>query len=86
MIARIKGAGIHATGRVSGAGQGDAGGDTNRPPTMRGDSPSIYRGARGLDPELIKEIERQFGFDLPAHRFEVAAVDVLAVGGVLHIQ
>ena len=26
-----------------------------------------YRGAQGLDPEFIKEIERQFGFDKPAH-------------------
>ena len=66
MIARMKGAGIHATGRVSGAGQGDAGG-ASRPVTTRGDSSGIYRGARGIVPELIKEIERQFGFDLPAH-------------------
>ena len=67
MIARMKGSGIHATGRVSGAGQGDAGGDAGRPATTGGDSSGIYRGARGLDPDLIKEIERQFGFDLPAH-------------------
>jgi microcin C transport system permease protein len=66
MIARMKGAGIHATGRVSGAGQGDAGG-AGRPVTTRGDSSGIYRGSRGLDPELIREIERQFGFDLPPH-------------------
>ena len=26
---------------------------------------SKYRGARGLDPELVKEIERLFGFDKP---------------------
>ncbi|MBN07747.1 MAG: microcin ABC transporter permease [Rhodospirillaceae bacterium] len=26
-----------------------------------------YRGARGLDPNLIKEIEIQFGFDKPLH-------------------
>ena len=28
---------------------------------------SEYRGAKGIDPELIAEIERQFGFDKPAH-------------------
>jgi len=28
---------------------------------------SKYRGAQGLDPDLIKELERQFGFDKPAH-------------------
>ncbi|OPX55047.1 microcin C transport system permease protein [Oceanospirillum multiglobuliferum] len=27
---------------------------------------SDYRGAQGIDPELIKEIERQFGFDKPS--------------------
>lgn len=26
-----------------------------------------YRGARGLDPEVIKEIEKRFGFDKPLH-------------------
>jgi microcin C transport system permease protein len=26
-----------------------------------------YRGAQGLDPEFIKELERRFGFDRPAH-------------------
>lgn len=26
-----------------------------------------YRGARGLDPEFIRQLEQQFGFDRPAH-------------------
>jgi microcin C transport system permease protein len=26
-----------------------------------------YRGAQGLDPEFIRELERRFGFDKPAH-------------------
>lgn len=30
-------------------------------------SGSDYRGAQGIDPALIKEIEQQFGFDKPAH-------------------
>ncbi len=29
-------------------------------------SASKYRGARGLDPEFIKSLEKQFGFDQPA--------------------
>lgn len=29
---------------------------------------SGYRGARGLDPGIIKEIERMYGFDKPAHQ------------------
>ncbi len=28
---------------------------------------SAYRGARGLDPDLIADIEKQYGFDKPAH-------------------
>ena len=32
-----------------------------------GSTAGRYRGARGIDPELIKEFERQFGFDKPAH-------------------
>ena len=28
---------------------------------------SRYRGAQGLDPEFIKSLEKQFGFDKPAH-------------------
>ncbi len=30
-------------------------------------SDSSYRGAQGLDPELVKEIEKLYGFDKPAH-------------------
>jgi microcin C transport system permease protein len=32
-----------------------------------GDATSSYRGAQGLDPAFIKELEKQFGFDKPAH-------------------
>jgi microcin C transport system permease protein len=28
---------------------------------------SMYRGARGLDPEVIEEIKKRFGFDKPLH-------------------
>jgi microcin C transport system permease protein len=67
MIARIKGAGVHHAGRVSGAGQGDIAGTGAAPAAGRSESAGVYRGARGLDPELIREIERRFGFDRPAH-------------------
>ena len=30
-------------------------------------TPSKYRGAQGLDPEYIEELERRFGFDKPLH-------------------
>ncbi len=32
-----------------------------------GGGESAYRGAQGLDPEFIKQLEKQFGFDKPAH-------------------
>jgi microcin C transport system permease protein len=68
MIARIKGTAAEATARVSGDRQ-----DVVRAPGRKGGAlagaevTAKYRGARGLDPEFIKEIERQFGFDKPAH-------------------
>ncbi|WP_413111445.1 microcin C ABC transporter permease YejB [Thaumasiovibrio sp. DFM-14] len=31
------------------------------------DDQSLYRGSRGLDPEVIAEIEKRFGFDKPMH-------------------
>jgi microcin C transport system permease protein len=52
------------TARVSGTGTGDlaaGGGGTGEDVTGR------YRGARGLDPEFVREIERMYGFDKPLH-------------------
>ena len=54
VLAQVRGLGAEATSRVSGSG-GDVGASGG----------SSYRGAQGLDPEFIKEIERQFGFDKP---------------------
>ncbi|MSO92399.1 MAG: microcin C ABC transporter permease YejB [Rhodospirillales bacterium] len=64
MIARIQGTAVDATQRISGTAEGD----TARA-RARADSEGVskYRGARGLDPDLIKEIERLYGFDKPAH-------------------
>ena len=71
MIAKITGQGVEATARVSGTGGSEVGGTRARAPgaaaTTDGGTGSKYRGAQGLDPEFIKEIERQFGFDKPAH-------------------
>jgi microcin C transport system permease protein len=69
MIARIKGTAADATARVSGADQGDISAPGRKQGATATDSvTSKYRGARGLDPELIKDLERQFGFDKPAHK------------------
>ncbi len=50
-----------AADRVGGGSGGDAGAQA------AGDAGSAYRGAQGLDPAFIKELEKQFGFDKPAH-------------------
>lgn len=65
MIATLQGHGGDATARISGAAQGDlagAGGSGG----MTGQS-SSYRGAQGMDPEFIKELEEMYGFDKPVH-------------------
>ncbi len=66
VIAQLTGSDISATARVSGGGS-----DIILPGTGAGGMAdpvaSKYRGAQGLDPEFIKELERQFGFDKPAH-------------------
>ncbi|WAC29264.1 microcin C ABC transporter permease YejB [Ancylobacter sp. SL191] len=65
VIAEITGQGSSATARISGGG-GDFGGMSQGAPA--GDPVSSkYRGAQGLDPAFIKELEKQFGFDKPAY-------------------
>jgi microcin C transport system permease protein len=61
-LAAIQGFGTDATERISGSGMG---GETLELDSS-GDSHSKYRGAQGLDPDLIKELERMYGFDKPA--------------------
>lgn len=63
MLAKIQGEAVEATARVSGTGGGEVQGANN----SGGGGNSQYRGAQGVPPELIKEIEQQFGFDKPAH-------------------
>ena len=69
MIAQITGTAVEATARVTGAGGSEAGGADRRSGGPQADQGATgkYRGAQGLPPELIKDIERQFGFDKPAH-------------------
>src|SRR5436309_14279546 len=65
VIAQLSGADTGGTSRISGGsdfaqrapGQLGAGGDAIN---------SKYRGAQGLDPDFIKKLEVQFGFDKPA--------------------
>ena len=62
-IARLRGEAVEATARFSGGG-GELG---TQAPQQGSGTTSRYRGAQGLDPAIIKQIERQFGFDKPAH-------------------
>jgi microcin C transport system permease protein len=58
MLAHLQGIDTSAATQISG-GNADrvSGGNSGK---------SMYRGAQGLDPELVKRIEKQFGFDKPA--------------------
>ncbi|MDO6459073.1 microcin C ABC transporter permease YejB [Granulosicoccaceae sp. 1_MG-2023] len=68
-IAEFEGNAVDATARFSGGGGAPAG---------AGEGSSKYRGAQGLRPDIIEEIEKQFGFDKPAHeRFLLMMGDYL---------
>ncbi|HEY4199809.1 MAG TPA: microcin C ABC transporter permease YejB [Devosiaceae bacterium] len=63
-IAKLSGEAVAGNSRVSGGGADNAG------PQVQTSNPgpggnSIYRGSRGLSPELVAQIQKQFGFDKP---------------------
>ncbi|QCG97905.1 microcin C ABC transporter permease YejB [Azospirillum sp. TSA2s] len=66
MIARVQGTAVEATSRIGGSAGGDAN-TAQRQNQTGGDSGSKYRGAQGLDPAFIKQLEKEFGFDKPLH-------------------
>jgi len=64
VIAQLSGADTGASSRISGGAADFSGG-----PQAGGAMDAVnskYRGAQGLDPEFIKSLEKQFGFDKPA--------------------
>jgi microcin C transport system permease protein len=63
VISRLQGNVVDATARIS--SQGGEIQQGTREERSGGTTSSKYRGARGVDPEIIKEIEKQFGFDKP---------------------
>ena len=67
LIARIKGTAVEATARLGSAGGETAGGAGGSGQGQAGAIDSKYRGARGLDPEFIRQIEKLYGFDKPAY-------------------
>jgi microcin C transport system permease protein len=68
VIAQLQGNNTDPASRIGG-GSGDLSG---------GSDANAYRGSQGLDPEFIKQLEAQFGFDKPAHeRFYKMMTDYL---------
>jgi microcin C transport system permease protein len=65
MIAQLTGSDPGATARISGPG-GDFGAGQAQPGSASGGTlSSRTRGGQGLDPEFIKSLEKQYGFDKP---------------------
>ena len=64
-IAQIKGNDVSVTSRFTSSGGEQA---QSSQPTQLSNSfqDSKYRGSQGIDPDLIKELEKQYGFDKPA--------------------
>lgn len=71
IVAQLTGTDVSATARIGGSQGGDFGtgeaANQNSGSSADSSSSSKYRGAQGLDPEFIKQLEKQFGFDKPAH-------------------
>ncbi len=66
MIARIKGTAVDPTARLGTTGSETAAGAA--PATGQSSAAATkYRGARGLDPDLIRQLEKLYGFDQPAY-------------------
>ena len=66
MIAQMTGTAVEATARFSGGGEGETLSNINN--NNLSESESKYRGAQGLDPDIIEEIEKMYGMDQPAHK------------------
>ncbi|MFL5259813.1 MAG: microcin C ABC transporter permease YejB [Hyphomicrobiales bacterium] len=66
IIAQIQGNAVDATARFGGQGGGEIGSASQQPGALGEGGGFKYRGAQGLDPDFIKKLEKQFGFDKPA--------------------
>jgi microcin C transport system permease protein len=63
MVAKMRGIGVNTRlERLSGIT-----GSEVTPAEKKENGSSVYKGARGLDPEVIEEIKHRFGFDKPIH-------------------
>ncbi len=68
MVAAMSGIGSNMImERISGTGAQEVSQDLSETTPGGKESGSLYRGARGLDPEVIELIKERFGFDKPLH-------------------
>ena len=71
ILAKIQGINVGATARVSGGNSELASQSLNISNNISDGNQetysSKYRGAKGLDPEFIKELEKMYGFDKPVY-------------------
>ncbi|MEA1924158.1 MAG: microcin C ABC transporter permease YejB [Pseudomonadota bacterium] len=75
MIARLESTGESATVRVAGSDRAELMSRVGRKSGGEGS----YRGAQGLDPELVAEIEKLYGFDQPLYkRYAKLIIDYLS--------
>ncbi|MBL8259101.1 MAG: microcin C ABC transporter permease YejB [Candidatus Competibacteraceae bacterium] len=65
LLAQLKDTAVSATARVGGGEGAEAGRGSTGQQGAGGNG--AYRGAQGLDPAFIAELNRQFGFDQPAY-------------------
>jgi microcin C transport system permease protein len=65
-IAELTGEGVDITERVTRSGTGETL-DTGTVTGGAAPRSTTYRGAQGLDPDFIAELEKRFGFDKPMH-------------------
>lgn len=64
MLAQLQGFESGTTSRLGGSQQGETGPVRTQNTLSQN---TLYRGAQGIDPELIQRIEKLYGFDKPTH-------------------
>ena len=67
VIAKLTGTDSGISQRIGGGNETMGGGAQSQLGQGAENVSSKYRGAQGLDPEFIKSLEKQFGFDKPAY-------------------
>lgn len=66
-IAQLRGTAVDATSRLSGGGNEVSASSAANVNSAASSGTSNYRGAQGLDPAFVAQLEKQFGFDKPLH-------------------